>query len=100
MFNRDCKKILSLKEEHARLIGNTRNPSNGLKLLERLFEEPIVTTAKVAKILGVTYPTANSLISEFCDLGLLNYDSRIHRNRKFFYKRYIDLLQVGTELEF
>ncbi|MBO8169309.1 MAG: Fic family protein [Thermoanaerobacteraceae bacterium] len=94
-----AKKILKMKEEHSKLINSRiKNPSNGLKLLENLFEHPVVTINKVADMLEVTYPTANALVSQFCDLGILHYNPKVQRNRKFRYSAYIDLLQAGTEL--
>jgi Fic family protein len=94
-----AKDLIKMKDEHSQVISSgIRNPSNGLKVLESLFEHPIVTINKVAGILGVSYPTASSLVSELCDLKILRHDPTKHRNKKFYYGRYIDLLQAGTEL--
>jgi Fic family protein len=95
-----AKKIIGMKEEHSRLVNaHIRNPVNGLKLLESLFEQPVITTTYVKKLLNVTYPTANTLINEFCSIGLLTYDERVQRNRKYTYRQYIALMQSGTEIQ-
>ena len=94
-----AKKILSIKEEHSKLINQVfRNTSNGLKLLEKLFEHPIVTINKVAELLDVSYPTANVLVKEFCETGILKQNELNQRNKRFTYAQYIEILQVGTEL--
>ncbi|WP_418792604.1 Fic family protein [Phosphitispora sp. TUW77] len=94
-----AKKILKLKEEHSQLINSqTRNPSNGLKLLERLFEQPIVTINMVADMVGISYPTANNLVTEFTESGLMRQIDQNQRNKRFSYYNYVQLLQEGTEL--
>jgi Fic family protein len=95
-----AKHILKMKDLHTEMIKqNMRNPSNGLKLLERLFESPIVTINKVAEMLDVSYPTASNLVNDFCDIGLLKTVSKVQRNKKFSYYQYIEILQAGTELQ-
>lgn len=95
-----AKQILTMKEKHALIINQQfKNPSNGLKLLEKLFENPLVTINKVAEILEVSYPTASLLVIGFCDLGLLKSNSRAQRNKRFSYFEYVNILQAGTELK-
>lgn len=95
-----AKQILAMKDEHALKINHQfKNPSNGLKLLEKLFESPLVTINKVAEILGVSYPTASSLVKDFCDIGLLRSSSQVQRNKRFSYFEYVNILQAGTELK-
>lgn len=95
-----AKNIISLKEAHANKINSfARNPSNGLKLLEKLFEHPIITINKVVDLLDVSYPTASTLIAEFCEAGLLKQSNENQRNKKFSYFEYLELLQAGTELK-
>jgi Fic family protein len=94
-----AKLILTMKDKHTEMIKqHIKNPSNGLKLLERLFESPVVNINKVAEILNVSYPTASALVNEFCDIGLLRMSNNVQRNKKFSYYHYIDILQAGTEL--
>lgn len=93
-----AKKILSMKEKHTELINNNiKNISNGLKLLDKLFEHPMLTINKAAELLDISYPTANTLINQFCELNILENPTQ-QRNKKFSYKEYINVLQEGTEL--
>lgn len=95
-----AKRILALKEQHTSLINQRiKNPSNGLKLLETLFEYPLITIGKVAEMLEVSYPTANALVNDFCNIGLLKSSSKTQRNKKFSYYEYVNMLQAGTELQ-
>lgn len=51
----------------------------------------------VAEHLGVTFNGANSLVSKFCDLGLLEEITGGARRRRFAYDPCISLLRTGTE---
>jgi len=94
-----AKEILKMKEEHvAKVNHGVRNPANGLKLLESMFEHPIITIKKVEELLGVSYPTANTIVTEFCNLGILKQNGDNIRNKKYSYDRYIKLLNAGTEV--
>ena len=79
-----AKRILKMKEEHSKIISKKlRNPAHGHKLLEKLFEQPILTINTVAEIVGVSYPTANNMVNELQSLGILRSDPTIQRNRKY-----------------
>lgn len=93
-----AKNILSLKDEHTRLINTSiSNVANGLKLLDILLEYPIITINLAKDKLNVSYPTASSLIGDFANLGLLNYNPETQRNRRYTYQKYIELLEAGTD---
>lgn len=62
-----ARKILILREEHRRLV----KTANGVRLLKILYSRPILNANKVGKVLQVAFPTANNLIKQFCDLGIL-----------------------------
>ena len=48
-----AKEILKMKEEHTDMVSDgVRNPANGLKLLENMFEHPIITIRKVEELLN------------------------------------------------
>lgn len=93
-----AKRIIAMKDHHTNIINqNLRNASNGLKLLDQLFEHPIITINKVSALLSISYPTANTLVNQFCELNILE-DPDQQRNKKFTYRQYVDVLQEGTEL--
>lgn len=94
-----AKNILSTKEEHSRIINTSiSNPANGLKLLDMLYNSPIITVNMARDLLNVSYPTASSLIGEFCNLGILTDNPEVQRNRIYTYRKYNELLKAGTDL--
>ena len=92
-----AKQILALQEEHRNIITGYLRTTNALNLHEILLIMPIVTVGYVQDMLNVTYSTANRLVGEFCDLGLLKLQEGAKRNRTYIYRDYLKILQIGTE---
>jgi cell filamentation protein, protein adenylyltransferase len=72
--------------------------SYGLTLLRGLMRQPVVMVNDVARMVGVSYTKANSLIAACEDLGILRQIGAGKRNRKFIYNDYVGILSEGTEL--
>jgi len=66
---------------------------NGQKLLNYLYQSPIIDSSTVSKKLGVSPSTANRLIKDFQDFGILKEKTGYKRNRKFIFKSYFNLFQ-------
>lgn len=72
--------------------------SSSRQLLDQLFITPRMTRTEVAKALNVSSPTAGNLVSRFLDMGIVvDATPRQARNKKFEFKRYMDILEVGTD---
>jgi Fic family protein len=89
--------ILALRAAHADLLQTKLRTVNSLRLLDYLYDRPIVSVSDVAEHLGVTFNGANALVSKFCDLGLLEETTGGARRRRFAYDPYISLMRGGTE---
>jgi Fic family protein len=74
-----------ITERHGRAAGN------GHKVLESLFDRPILSVHDVEKTTGTTYSAANSLVSRLVRLGVLEEMTGFARNRRFRYAPYIAL---------
>jgi Fic family protein len=91
-----AREILRMRESQRELIRDRASgPANALHLLDHLFEQPILTANRAAELLGVTYPTANKLLSQLESLGLLREVTGGARNRLFAYQPYLDLFERG-----
>lgn len=88
-----ARRILLLREEHRTAItaGLGRAAGNGHKVLESLFDRPIVSVNEVQSIMGTTYAAANSLVARLLDLGILTEVTGQARNRRFRYEPYVRL---------
>ncbi len=93
-----ARHILVLREEHRlRIIHHLgRASGNGHKVLEQLYEHPIMSVSDVRKITGTTNPAANELVRKFVEQGILMECTGQKRNRKFSYDAYIELFIDGT----
>jgi Fic family protein len=97
-----ARRILQLREQHRAAITAQlgRAAGNGHKVLESLFDRPIVAVNDVQKMTGTTYVAANSLVSRLVKLGLLSEMTGHARNRRFRYAPYIALFNdAGPEGE-
>ncbi len=88
-----ARRILALREEHRSVITDRlgRAAGNGHRVIEHLYESPIVSVADVQKLTGTTYPAANDLVSKLETEGILREFTGQARNRRFRYQKYIDL---------
>jgi Fic family protein len=88
-----ARRVLQLREQHRRAITDQlgRAAGNGHKVLESLFDRPIVAVNDVQKTTGTTYVAANSLVSRLVELGVLSEMTGNARNRRFRFTPYIAL---------
>lgn len=88
-----ARRILGLREQHRMTIADRlgRAAGNGHKVLEHLFEHPIVSVAEIGHLIGITYAAANQLVERLSGLGLLAEITGQARNRRFRYDPYIAL---------
>ena len=88
-----ARRILALREDHRTAVTTRmgRAAGNGLRVLESLYQRPVVTVADVQSLTGTTYTAANNLVSSLTDLGILVEATGYKRNRVFRYQPYIDL---------
>ncbi|MBD2777599.1 Fic family protein [Iningainema tapete] len=90
-----ARKIVNMKEEHRQKILNQmgRRAGNAIALLETLYLRPIVTIEHVQEITQLSYPNANTLVKDLCDVGLLQEITGQKRNRAFAYKPFLDIFR-------
>ncbi|MGV3619283.1 MAG: Fic family protein [Archangium sp.] len=88
-----ARQILALREEHRGVISErlSRGAGNGHKVLERLFEKPIISVNDVKAMTGTTFAAANTLVSRLVEVGILQELTGYARHRRFEYARYVAL---------
>lgn len=87
-----AQRILGLRERHRELV-QERTGLNGLRLLDLIFEAPLLNVNLVRDRLGVSFATANNLTGVFEEAGLVREITGGRRRRIFRYDSYLDLLQ-------
>lgn len=91
------RKVLAMRERHRASITERlgRAAANGHRVLERLFDRPIVSVNDVVALTGTTYAAANSLVARLVQLGILAEMTGYARNRRFRYQPYVELFSDG-----
>jgi Fic family protein len=90
-FNR----IIALREklESEKIITLGKRIPNAKALLNFLYSKPNVTVADVIRALDLSKPTANALINDFQNLGILQEQTGFRRNRNFIFTEYLKLFE-------
>lgn len=84
--------LLKLKSEMDNIAnGFDKRAHNASKLIDLLYQTPIVSVNDIIKPLGVTKPTANTLVRDFEKAGVLKEITGFERNKLFLFHRYLDI---------
>lgn len=85
--------IVQLRDNHWHQIAKKLGKQAGLalQLLDKLFENPIISIQEVGKIIKGSKDSAQKIIVEFQKLGLLREVSGRVRNQQFAYLPYMEL---------
>lgn len=87
--------VLRTREDCRRRIelGLGRAAANGYRILERLFDHPIIAVATVRGWLDVTPAGANTLVNRLVDAGILVEITGYARNRRFRFDPYLRIFE-------
>lgn len=92
--------ILRMREEYRERITERlgRAAANGHRIMEKLFNHPIVSVARVRQWLKVTPAGKNNLVNRLVDVGLLREITGYARNRRFRFDPYLRLFEEPEEI--
>ena len=89
-----ARNILSLREIQRQTIAEKLgNSTAGLRLLDYVFEQPVLTVRMVERTLDCSYVTANKLIEQFVGAGILREITGWQRNRRYQFEPYLELFR-------
>ena len=88
-----ARKILVLREDHRRRINDRlgRMAGDGHRVLDHLYEKPIVSVEDVRGITRTTFQAANVLVARLTEAEILQEMTGRSRNRRFQYAPYVAL---------
>jgi Fic family protein len=88
-------RIVALRDklEKEVIVSLGKRLPNAKSLLTYLYSKPVVTVADVMHSLDITKQTANVLIKNFSDLGILKEQTGYKRNRIFVFEEYLRLFE-------
>jgi len=90
-----ARRILELRESHRREITERfgRAAGNGHRVLERLYEQPIVSVSSLMTLLGTTFAGANQIVQRLVEIRVLREFTGQARHRRFRYDAYVRLFE-------
>lgn len=85
--------VLTLKADLEAKIHNDfgRKSHSANILLNHLFHRPVIDVRQVEKVTDLSYKSANSLVSNFIEAGILKEMTGQTRNRMFVFNQYVKL---------
>jgi Fic family protein len=87
-----ARAILDLREQHRQLIAvELPGGASGLRLLDHLFQSPLITVRLAERYLDCSYVTAANLIQHFERVGILREITGQQRNRRYRYEPYLSI---------
>jgi Fic family protein len=86
-------KILEIKAKLEHKINGEfgRKSNSASKLLNYLFQHPIVDVREVQQNIKLSYKAANDLVNDFIKAGILIETTGQSRNRLFTFEEYVEL---------
>jgi len=92
--------IMQLRTETAQnILQLGKRAENAGRLIDHLYQQPIVSVATAAELLGITPQSANTLVAELVKLGVLVEITGYERNRLFMFEEYVQLFSDKDEPE-
>ena len=93
-----AKEILKLKSELEKIISGSNNANYG-RVLNFLFTNPVTSKPEISNKLGIVAPTVGKIVDDMCQKKILvDITPKKKRYKKYSFKKYVDLLNNGTEI--
>ncbi|MDN5848630.1 MAG: Fic family protein [Nitrococcus sp.] len=94
-----ARRVLLLREQNRTDItaGLGRAAANGHRVLESLFDRPIISVGMAQKLTGTGFAAANQLVARMTEMGILREITGNARNRRFSYEPYVRLFTDEPE---
>lgn len=81
--------------DRKKVLNSTSSTLHTLRLFEMLPTMPKITVERTSEVLGVSFPTANTVIRTLQNAGVLVETTGRRRGKMFTYQAYVDLLREG-----
>ena len=66
-------------------------PENAKKIIDLLYDEPVLTRNKMSEITGIKLTTINGIVNALLDKGIITETTGYSRNQIFAFEKYINL---------
>lgn len=87
------------KEDRAKIKGLKRKAGSALQIHQLLQNKPIAGVNSLLTFSKLSQPTVAAALGTLQNAGIIQEVTGRKRNRLFIYKRYLDIMSKGTEIE-
>lgn len=92
-----AREIIKLKDDIiSKLYENSVSSIHAVKLVDLLFDKPLVSNTYIAHKLNISQVSANALVNKFEKIGILNEMTGKKRYRMYFFNGYVEIISRGT----
>lgn len=96
---RTAKKIIQLKEDLIeKLFENNIGGVHAVKLIDMLFNRPLITVKEVFEYIDISRQAANKLVTKFEAIGILGEITGKKRYKKYIFVDYVKIIEEGTHV--
>ncbi|MEW6183033.1 MAG: Fic family protein [Bacillota bacterium] len=88
-----AKRLQDLQEGYYERFKTSRSPSTVFRLVDLLFQSPVITIPKASKYIGTTYMPASHHVREFIKAGILREVGGRSRNRLYIANEILDTVE-------
>jgi Fic family protein len=89
--------IALFRQDREAISANGERAGSALRVHAVLQQTPFATAGMLVKAAGLTTPTVNAALAELERLGIVEEVTKRKRGRVFAYRRYLDILNEGTD---
>jgi Fic family protein len=94
-----AREIIALKDGIIKkLYENSISSIYAVRIIDLLFEKPLISTSEISKKIKITKQTANTIINKFEKIGILKEITGKKRYKKFQFADYVNIIKKGTEI--
>jgi Fic family protein len=92
-----AREIIKFKDNLiTRLYENSVSSVNAVKLIDLLFEMPVISNKNVVERLKVSNVTANELVRRFVKIGIIREITGKQRYKRYIITDYVEIIARGT----
>jgi Fic family protein len=92
-----AREIIKLKDDMTKMLyENSISSIHAIRLIDLIFESPIVSNKDVIERLDITSVTATGLVNKFEEIGILIEITGKKRYKKYLFEDYVDIISRGT----
>lgn len=94
-----AKRIIRLKDDLIeKLLERNIGGVHAVKLIDILFDRPVITVGEVSESIGISRQAANKLVTKFEDIGILGEITGKKRYKKYIFSDYVRIIGEGTQI--